>query len=130
MNTSPFEPLRALQLPLVLPKTLPANWSLKSVQPEPDEYGGGYQIHWTSPNGSLTLLAASGGIGDRLPGDESVPFQQPTFGACTIEVEGTQLATEWMSEMINGLPAYSLVGEGVSREEFISVACSLDYLKL
>ncbi len=130
MSTSPFEPLRALTLPLVVPNTLPADWTLSGVHPEPDEYGGGYQIRWTAPNRSLQLLAASGGIGDRLPGEESFPFEHPSFGSCQIEVEGNVLATEWMSEMSNGLPAYSLVGEGVTRDEFIAIARSLDYLKL
>ena len=131
MNASELQPLKSLNLPIVAPKAAP-NLTLKNVQalPDDDGSGDGYRIEWSAPAGTLTLLAASGGIGDRVPGKESFSFQSPTFGHCTVEVEGEELFTQWMSEMESGLPAYSLVGQGVDREEFVQVAKSLDYVKL
>jgi hypothetical protein len=130
MNANDLLPLKTLSLPIVVPKDL-AGLSLEKVLPLPDgDSGDGYRIEWTAPVGSLTLHAASGGIGDRLPGQESVPFHSPTFGPCTLEVDDAQLCTSWMSEMESGLPAYSLVGKGLSREQFLQVARSLDYVRV
>ena len=116
----------------MVPRTV-AQLTLRKVEALPDDDGSGdcYRIEWSaSPAGSLTLHGASGGIGDRVPGEETLTFQSPTFGACRVEVDGADLATGWMSEMESGLPAYSLVGQGVPREHFLEVARSLDYLKL
>jgi hypothetical protein len=130
MTTTDLHPLKSLNLPIVVPKELDG-LSLKQVLPLPDQDSGdGYRIEWTAPVGSLTLHAASGGIGDLPPGQERVAFKSPTFGECTVMVEGSDLVTGWMSEMESGLPAYSLVGKGVSREQFLQVAKSLDYIKL
>ena len=65
-----------------------------------------------------------------MPGVESLTFRSPTFGECLIEVEGQDFATQWMSEMESGLPAYSLESRGLPKEQFLEVACSLDYVKL
>ncbi len=130
MNISDFEKLKNLGLPIVVPRSIPAGFVLKHVTPMPDETGDGYSIEWNSPSGSLRLFGASGGIGDRLPGEKTLEFQHPTFGNGLIEIEETQIATGWLSEMSNGLPAYSLVGEGLSEEQFLHTARSLDYVKL
>lgn len=130
MNESDLQPLKALSLPIVIPKDL-AGLSLKRVEPMPDDgCGDGYRIVWTSGSGELALCAASGGIGDRVPGQESIPFQSPTFGRCTLEVDEDELYTGWMSEVESGLPAYSLAANGVTREQFLQVAKSLDYVKI
>lgn len=130
MNTSDFEKLKNLGLPIVVPRSVPAGFVLKQVTPMADENGDGYSIEWHSPEGTLRLFGVSGGIGDRLPGDKTLEFQHPTFGLVNIEVEESQLATGWMSEMSNGLPAYSLVAQSLNEEQFLQTARSLDYVKL
>lgn len=132
MNVAELQPLKTLSLPIVVPKKVPDALTLQNVVPLPaeDESGDGYRIEWKSSSASLTLLAASGGIGDRVPGQESVVFRSPTFGECSLEVDDEELVTHWMSEMESGLPAYSLEAKGLAREQFLEVAQSLDYIKV
>ena len=130
MNESDLQPLKTLSLPIVIPKDL-TGLSLKCVEPMPDDgCGDGYRIVWANADGELVLCAASGGIGDRVPGQESITFENSTFGRCTLEVDEDELYTGWMSEMASGLPAYSLAANGVTREQFLQVAKSLDYVKI
>lgn len=130
MNANDLQPLKTLTLPIVVPRDL-EGLALKRVEPMPDDgCGDGYRIEWTAGSASLVLHAASGGIGDRVPGQESVAFDSPTLGRCTLEVDNDELYTGWMSEMESGLPAYSLAATGLSREQVLRVARSLDYVKL
>ena len=130
MNPTGLEPLKGLTLPIVVPKALPAGFVLKSARPTSEFDEESYQVEWSSGESTLIILGTSGGIGDRLPGERSFQFQHPTFGQVQIEVEEDQLATGWMSEMSDGLPAYCLVGREMQEQQFLEIASSLDYLKL
>lgn len=63
-------------------------------------------------------------------GDETLEFHHPTFGGGRIDIDGPKFGTSWISEMSDGLPAYCLLGEGLSREQFLQTVLSLNYLKL
>lgn len=130
MNSTGFENLKGLNLPIVVPGAIPPGFSLKRAETSCEEGFDGYTVEWTSPSGGLYLYGVSGGIGDRMMGDETLEFHHPTFGAGRIDIDGSKLGTSWISEMSDGLPAYCLLGEGLSQEQFLQTVLSLNYLKL
>lgn len=131
MNSTDLQPLKGLTLPIVAPQDLPASLKVDRVTPMPDsESGDGYEIGWKSETAELTLLAASSGIGDRMPGKERIEFETSYFGECSLERSGEEIATQWFSEMESGLPAYSVVAKGLEAEDVIAVVRSLDYVRV
>lgn len=130
MNANALLPLKSVRFPIVVPRDQ-AGLIFQTAEPFTEEGGyEGYCIVWSTGSGRLTLNGATGGVGDPPPGEDTVLFHNPTFGQCTLEVEDNRMLTGWMSEMESGLPAYSLSGTGISRERFLQIAQSLDYIKI
>lgn len=126
MTAEALAPLRGLGLPIVAP-TWRGELQLERVEALPEE---GYRMLWTTPQGSLTLYGASGGIGDHPPSAESTSFLHPFFGTVRLHLGENEMGTDWMSEMESGLPAYSLTARGLPADLVLAVARSLDYVKI
>ncbi len=131
MNSTDLKELKGLTLPIVAPRDFSLDLKVDQITPMPDsDNGDGYQIEWKSDKAELTLLGASGGIGDRLAGRERIEFETRFFGELCLEKNGEELATSWFSEMESGLPAYSVIAKGLEPEQVIAFVQSLDYVRV